>query len=271
MSTMAVLATHSPRIIDKKNVKEPFTVLSEGMEKIREEVEAFKPDVMVVLSTHWFSTFSIYANATPIQAGLYTAAEAPENINRIPYKFNGDPELAEKIVENGIAEGLPCKIVNDESLLVDYGTLVPVDYFDPENTMPVVSLSVCMNNSTDDYFKLGNVLAKTFKESGKKVLFVASGSLAHYHSRTPEDWPPPEMKALDEEVIEALENLNFEHLRERLEPIAEEVRMEGYGFHVATLVGVLEGFKDENVKSNLIAYGPSSGTGNACMTFKPAQ
>lgn len=269
MSTMCVLATHSPRIINKDKILPAHRGLADGMIKAGEEIQAFNPDTLVVLSTHWFTTFHIYANATPIQAGLYTAAEAPENINRIPYKFNGDPELAEQIVSDGIEAGLPCKVVNDESLLVDYGTLVPVDYFDPTNKFPVVSLSVCMNSSVDEYIRFGQSLAKTFERSGKRIAFVASGSLAHYHSRNPEDWPSPEMRAMDEEVLEALQKGDYEHLKRRLEPIAEAVRMEGYGYHIAALVGLLEALKHQNHEANLIVYGPSSGTGNACMTFTP--
>lgn len=271
MPTMCVLATHSPRILHKNKVLPAFKELSDGMLAVGERVKEFKPDVMVVLTTHWFTTFNIYANATPIQAGLYTAAEAPETINRIPYKFNGDPELAEQIVADGTKAGFPCMFANDESLVIDYGTLVPVDYFDPDNTLPVVSLSVCMNSSVDEYIRFGNLLAETFENSGKRVLFVGSGSLAHYHSRNPEDWPPPEMKAMDMEVLQALEEGNYEHLRKRLDPIADAVRMEGYGYHIASLVGVLEGLKHEQHRSNLIVYGPSSGTGNACMTFIPSK
>lgn len=271
MSTMCVLATHSPRILHKDKVEPAFKKLSEGMKSVGEEVKNFKPDVIVVLTTHWFTTFNIYANATSIQAGLYTAAEAPETINRIPYKFKGDPELAQQIVDDGLEAGFPCKVADDESLIIDYGTLVPVDYFDPESELPVVSLSISVNSSIDEYIRFGHSLAQTFENSGKRVLFVGSGSLAHYHSRNPEEWPPDEMKEMDEEVIKALDEGDYDHLKKRLAPIAKAVRMEGFGYHVASLVGVLEGLKHKEYQSNLIVYGPSSGTGNACMTFTPTK
>ncbi|WP_394233943.1 AmmeMemoRadiSam system protein B [Niallia oryzisoli] len=271
MSTLCILATHSPRIIHQDRIEEPFQGLYEGMKACGEEVQRFKPDVFVVLTTHWFTTFNIYANATPIQAGIYTAPEAPETINRMVYKLKGDTELAHQIVENGLQDGLPCKIANDETMLVDYGTLVPVQYFDQESKIPVVSLSVSLNSSVEEYIKLGNSLAKTFEKSGKKVAFVGSGSLAHYHSRKPEDWPTEEEQKLDRELLGYLETGRFNQLRDRLDKIAKAVRMEGFGYHVAALLGVLEGLKHEEHESRLLVYGPSSGTGNACMTFTPTK
>jgi 3,4-dihydroxyphenylacetate 2,3-dioxygenase len=270
MSIMCVLATHSPRIIHQDRIAPAFKGLYDGMKMCGQAIQEFKPDVIVVLTTHWFSTFSIYANGTPLQAGVYTAAEAPENINRMVYKLIGDIELARKIVEDGVKAGLPCKLVNDESLIVDYGTLVPLQYFDPDSKIPVVSLSVCMNSSTEEYIRFGNSLAKTFATCGKRVAFVASGSLAHYHSRNPEDWPTEEQQARDKELLQYLQNGQLGQLKARLDDIAREVRMEGYGYHIASLLGILEEMIGSYV-ANLIAYGPSSGTGNACMTFIPVE
>ena len=88
MSTMCVLATHSPRIIHQDRIAPAFQELYDGMKACGKALREFQPESIVVLTTHWFSTFSIYANGTPLQAGVYTAPEAPENINRMVYPEN---------------------------------------------------------------------------------------------------------------------------------------------------------------------------------------
>lgn len=269
MSIMGILTTHSPRLIKGKDILPVFQPMVDGMNQCGEDMANFRPDAIVVLSTHWFTTFNIYADGTPGHSGVYTAAEAPETINRLTYSLKGDPDLAELIVEGGKKVGLPCYNINEGSLEVDYGTLVPVSYFDPKSRIPVIPMSVCMNSSIGQYIELGRSLARTFKSSGKRVAFVVSGSLSHWHTRNPADWPKQEYQDMDRELLEYLDKLEWDRLAERLGPISEATRMEGYGYHIAALVGLLQEVESDNLVSKLYIYGPSSGTGNAIMSFMP--
>jgi 3,4-dihydroxyphenylacetate 2,3-dioxygenase len=271
LPTMGVFTTHSPRLFYEEGVKEPFLVLLNGMKKLGEDIEAFEPDVIAVISTHWFSTFNIYVNGAGKHEGLYTAQESPELLNRIQYEFPGDRLFASSVVEEMKQAGLRGMLVDDGSLLIDYGTLVPMKYLEPTKKIPIVPISICMNSNMEQFLQAGRAFAKVSQRSGKRVVFVASGSLSHYHSFVPEDWPTPDNRQRDQEMINYMQSGQWDELADKMEYYSKASHMEGWGYHVGMLLGVLQGSREQEFQVKEYGYGPSSGSGNNCISFIPTK
>ncbi len=53
-------------------------------------------------------------------------------LRAIPYDIPGDPALAEAIVAEGKAQGLPAIGFHEPTHMLDYGTVIPMSYLVPE-------------------------------------------------------------------------------------------------------------------------------------------
>ena len=57
--------------------------------------------------------------------------------------------------------------------------LVPLRYLVPNEDIPVINLSVTLAANLEETYKWGQAIANVLRETEKKVVFVASGALAH--------------------------------------------------------------------------------------------
>src|SRR3989304_5716018 len=95
----SVITTHSPRIGIEARAPEFTRGLIQGLRLLGEELRAAKPDAVVLMSTHWVTTFPWYTTCHERLEGFCVADEAPDLIPAIPYKWKGDPRLAGAIVD----------------------------------------------------------------------------------------------------------------------------------------------------------------------------
>ncbi len=66
-----------------------------GLRRLRAEVlDRLQPDTVVILDTHWESTFEHIITAQERREGKFTSHELPRGMSQIPYEMPGDPELA---------------------------------------------------------------------------------------------------------------------------------------------------------------------------------
>jgi 3,4-dihydroxyphenylacetate 2,3-dioxygenase len=97
-----------------------------------------KPDLWVIVSSHWVATFDWPVTCQPPHTGYCVADEAPQLIPGRPCDYAGDPESAGALVEAFKAGGVPTVRNDSEYFECDYSTFVPLQYLDPTGDMPVV-------------------------------------------------------------------------------------------------------------------------------------
>lgn len=263
---LAMLSPHTPRMCHEDRVADFQRPLVQAMHAARSAIEQVQPEVLVIVSCHWASSFHHYVDATPRHRGVLTAFECPDLITDVPYDYPGDAELANELVEAGKRAGLPVIGISDLSYVWDYGTVVPLRYLLPRGDVPVVDLSVCWAASLDETMTWGQQIGTVLRSSPKRCVFVASGALAHNLVRGPEKWPNITEQTLDREFCGYLVDGNFQAAIDMLPSYARAANVESGGRHVAMLLGVLQG----TYKGTLHGYGPSSGSGNPVITLKPA-
>ncbi|MCY9666809.1 extradiol ring-cleavage dioxygenase [Paenibacillus alginolyticus] len=264
---LSMLVAHVPRICHEDQVADFQKPMVSAMHKVSEELFETKPDVVIMISCHFTATFHHYVNCSSVHKGELTAVECPDLIADVPYNFQGDPSLAEQLVQAGKGAGLPILAFNDTSYVWDYGTLVPMRYLVPKENVPVIDLSVCWAASLDETFEWGRNVGKTLKESSKRAVFVSSGALSHNLVRGPEKMPTSSEQALDKQFTDYLLSGRLDAAREMLPQYAKIAGVESGGRHLAMLLGVMEG--SGNYKAKFHGYVQSSGSGNAIITFEP--
>ncbi|GAB7389163.1 3,4-dihydroxyphenylacetate 2,3-dioxygenase [Bacillaceae bacterium] len=265
---LGVITAHVPRICFEDKVADFQKPLVNGMKEASKVIYALKPDVLLIVSCHWMSTFHHFVDATPQHKGILTAFECPELISDVHYHYPGDEELATQLVEAGKEAGLPVVKVTDPTYVWDYGTVVPLRYLVPKEDIPIIDLSVTWAASLDETYQWGQTIGKVLRESKKRAVFVASGALSHNLVRGPEKMPTRAEQALDNQFVDYLLSGDFISAREMLPQYARAAGVESGGRHLAMFLGVLEG---EQYKATHLGYAQSSGSGNVIMTFEPQQ
>ena len=127
----SVVAPHTPRIGIEKNAPEFQRGLIQGLKDMGEALRAQKPDLFVLLSSHWVSTFNWYATSHQQHQGICIADEAPDLIPGVEYTRQGDPAFARELASRLSQNDVPCALNDSPHFNWDYGTFVPLQYLDP--------------------------------------------------------------------------------------------------------------------------------------------
>ena len=263
---LGILSAHVPSICHRENVPVFQQPIVDAMDEVGKQITEMKPDLVVIVSTHWISPFNHYVDVAQKHEGILTAFEAPDIISDVEYKYPGDEEMGKAMVEAGKRAGIPVMAVDDPTYVWDYGTVVPLRYLVPNEDIPVISLPVTMAASLEETYELGKVYKQVFDKSDKRIVFIASGALAHNLVRGRHNMPTISEQALDKQFIDYLLQNDLEAVKEMLPQYAKVAGVEGGGRHLAMLVGLLEG--DISYTPSYLGYAQSSGSGNAIMTFE---
>jgi 3,4-dihydroxyphenylacetate 2,3-dioxygenase len=239
----------------------------EGLRETAKEIKKISPDVIVLVSCHWPSTFFHYVDCTAEHKGILTAFEAPDLIKDVPYHYPGDADLGNQLVEAGVSAGLQVQGVDDPYYIWDYGTVVPLRYLVPNGDIPVINLSVTLAASIEETYKWGKEIANVLKKTDKKVVFVSSGALSHNLVRGRHNKPTMAEHALDKQFIEFVMKKDYQSAYGMLPEYARMARVESGGRHLAMLFSMLE----EDSEPVYLADGQSSGSWNVLMTFQPKE
>ncbi len=260
---LSIISPHVPSICHEDQAPDFQKRIIADLKEIEKDISQIKPDVIVLVSCHWPTTFSHYVDCTPIHKGLLTAQEAPELIKDVPYHYPGDAELGLQLVQAGKDAGLSVIEVEDENFAWDYGTIVPLRYLVPNEDIPVINLSVVLAASIEETYQWGQVIAKVLKESDKKVVFVSSGALSHNLVRGRVRKPTLAEHALDKEFVELIMNKDYQGAYAMLPQYANMAKVESGGRHLAMLLGILE----KDAEPTYYSDAQSSGSWNPIITF----
>ncbi|MEJ9211922.1 extradiol ring-cleavage dioxygenase [Bacillus smithii] len=262
---LGILTVHTPRMCFEELTPEFQKPLVRSLKKLSAQLEELNPDVILIASCHWMSSFQHYVNATPVHKGALTAFECPELIKDVPYSYPGDFDLASELVEAGVNAGLPVVKVDDPTYIWDYGTLVPLRYLVPKENIPIIDLSLTWAASLEETFQWGRIISKVLSKSKKRAVFISSGALSHNLVRDPARMPTLTEQALNNQFVDYLLKGKYEACWEMLPQYNRVAGVESGARHLAMLLGVLP----EKTKAIFHEFGQSSGSGNVIMTFYP--
>ncbi|RAS83655.1 extradiol ring-cleavage dioxygenase [Priestia endophytica] len=263
---LALLSSHAPSLLYANQAPDYQMPIVQAFHQQRERIEQLKPDVLVIISSHFLTNWKHYVDATPQHKGFLTAREHPDMIANIPFNYPGDEELAAELAKAGKEVSIPTVTFNEPTYIWDYGTLVPLRYFVPNENIPVVELSCNMSASLEETYLWGQQIGKVLRASKKRTVFASSGALAHNLTRGRENMPTLSEKALDDKFIQLLVEGKYDDAWAMLPQFSVAADVESGGRHVAALLGVLG---KEEFNASFLGYAQSSGSGNPHFAFEP--
>lgn len=248
----------------------------DGHKEIARRARAAGADTVVVIDTHWLVNNGYHVNSRDRFKGIYTSNEFPHFIQDIEYDYQGNTALGELIAEKATAKGVYTLSHQVGSLDLEYGTLVPMRYMNPESDLKVVSVAGwCTVHSLDSSRILGEAIREAIEASDSKVMLLASGSLSHriwdnedYEANNGTFTISREFnRQVDLRVLELWEKGEIATFLKMLPDYAVQCSGEGGMHDTAMLFGAL-GWDKYQGKGEIIGeYFPSSGTGQVNVVF----
>jgi 3,4-dihydroxyphenylacetate 2,3-dioxygenase len=251
----------------------------DGHREIGRRCRELGVDTIVVFDTHWLVNAGYHVNCNDRFRGVYTSNELPHFIKDMPYDYPGNPELGRRIAACATRAGVHTRAHEIASLDIEYGTLVPMRYMNPDRHFKVVSVAAwCAWHRLEDSRRFGAAVTEAVAGSDATVAIFASGSLSHRFNDngSPEDAifriSDPYFEAVDQRVLELWRRGDFRTFCAMLPQYAISCFGEGGMHDTAMLLGAL-GWDSYGEPVEIITeYFPSSGTGqlNAVFPLPPA-
>ncbi|MDW5416661.1 3,4-dihydroxyphenylacetate 2,3-dioxygenase [Iodobacter sp. CM08] len=247
----------------------------DGHKEIGRRCRELGVDTIVVFDTHWLVNSGYHINSAPHFKGVYTSNELPHFIKNMPYEYSGNPELGSLLAAAATAAGVHTRAHDATTLALEYGTLVPMRFMNPDQQFKVISVSaLCTVHNLQDSATLGAAFRQAIEEQyDGTVAIFASGSLSHRFAQNGVSeqflhrvWSPF-LETTDHQVVEMWQRGDWKTFCAMLPEYAEKCHGEGFMHDTAMLLGAL-GWDQYTGKAEIVTpYFGSSGTGQINAVF----
>jgi len=261
----AAVAAHVPSLCSEATIPDFQRGLVRGLREMGAAIRAMKPDVLVVESAHWVSTFNWFATLQNPHRGICVASEAIELIPGTPYERKGDPVYGAALIEAFKPHGVPAFPNASEHYSWDYAGLVPLLHIDPDAELCVVQIPTVLSADHDECRLAGRLVDEAARATGKRAVFIASSALTHAVVRGRHNWPTPERIEMDRRMIGLLCAGDLDRIDGWFFEYSMAVKAEMGGRVLATLLGAMRALSAGAGKLSGRQFGDyaqSSGSGN---------
>jgi 3,4-dihydroxyphenylacetate 2,3-dioxygenase len=277
----AGLVSHAPTIMFDEPLRRELNEGKEislvpGLIRLRDEVfDRLRPDTIVILDTHWFTTVEHVVSSHDHREGKMTSSELPRGMRQVPYDYDGDPELARLIEKHGNELGTPTTAIDDPYLPVYYATVNLVHYL--HRGERIVSCSIVQTGDDDDFLTFGRAIGEAVAASDRRVVILASGGMSHtfhrlkelpkHEASDPSHIITPEARAADEERLAWMQAGDHARIIDEMDAYHPHNPEGGFGHFLAMSAAI--GGRDATAKGELFSdYENATGTGQVHVWFE---
>lgn len=248
--------SHAPGITGRADRADPAVrdAFYANYDKMREKLEAAKPDALIVVGAEHFANF--FMNNMPAfcigMADHYEGPiEDPDWIGIKPTRVPGAPDLSRRVIENVMRD---VDVAWAQEWKFDHGIIVPLHFLTPRYDLPVIPVNINCQEAPltplQRCWTFGKALRRACDAMDERIALVGTGGISHWPC-TPdsgvinEDW--------DRDFLDKFINNRKDEL---LAYTDEEVyRDAGHGgFEIRTFITVAAA--TEGAKGDLMFYAP---------------
>jgi aromatic ring-opening dioxygenase catalytic subunit (LigB family) len=281
----AALVSHHPGLMQCEEFRRAMGAgadsdLIAGYARLRQRIEAARPDVVMIFDSHWFTTGYHLVDGGKRYQGTYISDEMPWYLHGVPYDYRGHPPLAALIETVSRERGGYNRAIFHPDLGRQYATVNLVKQLRLElSDLPVVTVSSCQNCEWKHFLDSGETIGEAISRSGLRVLLLASGALSHKFN--PIDWKPrhprifhesnvasPENVASDKTAIALMEQGRHDEILARWNDEYRRLPWEAFGAHYLQMLGAMGGANCRAEGEVLSEYENARGTGNVHIWFE---
>jgi len=275
---LAAKVTHVPSLMLSEVADSPLRAAREtavrSLRELGRRARERRVSTFVVFDTHWLSNFGYHINANSQHRGSFTSHEAPHMIQDLRYDLPGDSGLAEAIAKQACEAGLNVIAHKVAGLGLEYGTIVPMHYMNPDGRAKVVSIASPLFTSVEESRILGEATRRAIGQSGERAAILASGSLSHRlwpnKKLGPDAWTSIASefnRQVDLRVLELWQQGRYREFVDMLPDYAVKCNGEGGMADTIMLFAALGWDQYHGASEQLCEYFPSSGSGQVNVEF----
>ncbi len=261
----AYLIPASPLLVLKRD-EAVYANLLAGMQRVAADIEALKPDTLVIYSTRWLAVLDQLWQGRARMAGLHVDENWHE-LGEMRFDMTTDVSLARACVRAAQRAGIASKLVDYAGFPVDSGTLAANALLNPDDQLPTL---VIANNLYHDFERtraLGELTAAQAAAQGKRIVVLGLGELSGSQFRdrrnfaddavatpTDDDW--------NRRMLKLIEQRDVDELLRQLPDFVAQARADMGFKHFGFVLGALGGRLGQ---AQVYAYGPQYGSGAAVV------
>ena len=281
----AALCAHVPTIVLPQEIRYELNdgkeiSLVPGLHRLREEYLApLKPDVIIVLDSHWFTTVETVVTSADRRQGFFTSSELPRGMSSMPYDMPGDRELAEAIAaEADDIDECWISAIDNEHLHPEYATINMLPFLQGDEAW--LSVSSVQTGDPLDFHNVGLAIGRAVAKLDRRVVLIASGAMSHtfwslrelrkHEASDPSHVTPPGAVEADHKVLDAWYRGDHASVIDNM-PAYSAFRPEARFAHYLSMVAAIGGRDCRAVGRPFSDYENSIGTAQFHVAFdRPA-
>ncbi|SCZ81570.1 AmmeMemoRadiSam system protein A [Pseudobutyrivibrio xylanivorans] len=234
----------------------------DAYDRVAEEVARLKPETIIITSPHSIM-YSDYFHLSPGAGarGDFSKFGAPE----VSFEEAYDEELRETICHIADKEDFSAGTLGERDPLLDHGTMVPLWFIRKKYTQGKIIRIGLSGLGLVEHYRFGQMIQQAVEETGRDVVFVASGDLSH---KLQEHGPygfAPEGPVYDEKIMDVAKRAAFEEMFDFRDDFCEKAAECGHRSFVI-MAGALDG---KAIKSKVYSHQDVTGVGYGIASFYP--
>ena len=232
-----------------------------AIDQVRQRLDELKPDVIVLVSTHWMPRDGFFVDDGARHEDGCDASY--QGIEPQLFSFPGDPELAALIGALARDAKLPVRRIH--RVAQEHAVWVPGHLLCRDRPTPLVPCSIWWRGPREAHRRFGEVIAEAVRTLGRRAFFVASGGLSHtFDFSKPPEYVVPQGERFDRLAKEWLEKGQHARLLDMSDDDFETWNPEGRAGHLYMMRGAL----GKDIRGKSLCYQGSNGTGYLTMIFE---
>lgn len=262
----AYIVPHPPLIVKEVGRGQEQRIIKtiDSFQEIAKRIAVLKPQTIIISSPHSNLLRDYFVLASGSGAiGTLKNFGAPD----VKFQVQYDQSLVNLITSIAKKENLHAGLgpVGANAKELDHGVMIPLYFINQQYVdYQVVQISLTDLNPIEHY-RLGKCISQAILESGKRVVYLASGDLSH---KLKEDGPygfAKEGPEFDELVTNAMKSGDFKTFLTLDDELSQEAGECGLrSFQI--MAGLFDGIQ---VESELLSYEGPFGVGYAIASFVP--
>ncbi|WP_026528541.1 AmmeMemoRadiSam system protein A [Butyrivibrio sp. VCD2006] len=279
----AFMVPHPPIMLPEvgNGEEKKIAEVTAAYEQVADEIASLKPDTIVISSPHSI----MYADYFHISPGKTAYGDMGKfNAEEVSFDAEYDTELVDeicRIAEMGGADAsekddskdgqkglalheFPAGTMGERDPRLDHGTIIPLYYICKKYTdfklvrIGLSGLPLAL------HYQMGQIIQKAVNNTGRRIVYVASGDLSH---KMKEEGPygfAPEGPQYDERIMEVCGRGDFKRLFEFEDSFCEKAAECGHRSFVM-MAGALDGL---SVKAEALVHAATFGVGYGICRFE---
>ena len=235
---------------------------SAAYERVADEIAALAPETIIITSPHSIM-YADYFHISPGRSasGSFAGFRAPG----VRFSEEYDTELVRELCRLADKEDFPAGTLGERDKELDHGTMVPLWFIRNKYKGGKIVRIGLSGLPLIDHYRLGMIIREAAENTGRRVVFVASGDLSHKL----QDYGPygyvPEGPEYDERIMDVMGRAAFGELLDFDTTFCDKAAECGHRSFVI-MGGAFDGTA---VKAERLVHQDVTGVGYGICTFYP--